>query len=59
MLQPAELRKMVDDAVAKFSKIDVLTVNNAVFNMYHQLKIFPRKNGMPLLLVLNLTSAFI
>ena len=28
MLQPADLRKMVDDAVAKFGKIDVL-VNNA------------------------------
>ena len=56
MLQPADLRKMVDDAVAKFAKIDVL-VNNAGIQFVSPIEDFP-EDKWNAIIGINLTSAF-
>lgn len=56
MLQPAELRKMVADAVTKFSKIDVL-VNNAGIQFVSPVEDFP-EDKWDAIIGINLTSAF-
>lgn len=56
MLKPEELRKMVDDAVAKFGKIDVL-INNAGIQHVSPIEDFPEEKWNAIIGI-NLTSAF-
>lgn len=56
MLKPEELRKMVDDAMAKFGKIDVL-VNNAGIQFVSPVEDFPDEKWNAIIGI-NLTSAF-
>ncbi len=56
MLKPEELRKMVDDAVARFGKIDVL-VNNAGIQHVSPIEDFP-DDKWNAIIGINLTSAF-
>jgi len=56
MLKPEELRKMVDDAVLKFGKIDVL-VNNAGIQHVSPIEDFPDEKWAAIIGI-NLTSAF-
>lgn len=56
MLKPEELRKMVDDAVAKFGKIDVL-INNAGIQYVSPIEDFP-EDKWNAIIGINLTSAF-
>jgi len=57
MMKPEELRKMVDDAVAKFGKIDVL-INNAGIQFVSPVEDFPEEKWNAIIAI-NLTSAFI
>lgn len=57
MLKPEELRKMVDDATAKFGKIDVL-INNAGIQFVSPIEDFP-DDKWNAIIGINLTSAFI
>ncbi len=56
MLKPEELRKMVDDAIVKFGKIDVL-VNNAGIQHVSPIEDFPDEKWAAIIGI-NLTSAF-
>jgi 3-hydroxybutyrate dehydrogenase len=56
MLQPIELRKMVEDAIIKFGKIDVL-VNNAGIQHVSPIEDFPDEKWAAIIGI-NLTSAF-
>lgn len=56
MLKPEELRKMVDDAIAKFGKIDVL-INNAGIQFVSPIEDFP-EDKWNAIIGINLTSAF-
>ena len=56
MLQPIELRKMVEDAIVKFGKIDVL-VNNAGIQHVSPIEDFPDEKWAAIIGI-NLTSAF-
>ena len=56
MLKPEELRKMVDDAILKFGKIDVL-VNNAGIQHVSPIEDFPDEKWAAIIGI-NLTSAF-
>ncbi|MCF8422887.1 MAG: 3-hydroxybutyrate dehydrogenase [Bacteroidia bacterium] len=56
MLKPEELRKMVDDAILKFGKIDVL-VNNAGIQHVSPIEDFPDEKWASIIGI-NLTSAF-
>lgn len=56
MLKPEELRKMVDDAIAKFGQIDVL-VNNAGIQHVSPIEDFP-DDKWNAIIGINLTSAF-
>lgn len=56
MLKPEELRKMVDDGIAKFGKIDVL-VNNAGIQFVSPVEDFP-DDKWNAIIGINLTSAF-
>lgn len=56
MLKPEELRKMVDDGIAKFGKIDVL-VNNAGIQHVSPIEDFP-DDKWNAIIGINLTSAF-
>ena len=56
MLQPVELRKMVDDAITKFGGIDVL-VNNAGIQHVSPIEDFPDEKWAAIIGI-NLTSAF-
>ena len=56
MLKPEELRKMVDDGIAKFGKIDVL-VNNAGIQHVSAIEDFP-DDKWNAIIGINLTSAF-
>ena len=56
MLKPEELRKMVDDAIAKFVKIDVL-INNAGIQHVSPIEDFPDEKWAAIIGI-NLTSAF-
>lgn len=56
MLKPEELRKMVDDAVSKFGKIDVL-INNAGIQHVSPIEDFPDEKWNAIIGI-NLTSAF-
>ncbi len=56
MLKPEELRKMVDDGIAKFGKIDVL-VNNAGIQHVSAIDEFPEEKWNAIIGI-NLTSAF-
>jgi 3-hydroxybutyrate dehydrogenase len=56
MLKPEELRKMVDDGIAKFGKIDVL-VNNAGIQHVSAIEDFPEEKWNAIIAI-NLTSAF-
>ena len=56
MLQPAELIKMVTDAITKFGKIDVL-VNNAGIQHVSPIEDFP-EDKWNAIIGINLTSAF-
>ncbi|MBP7808147.1 MAG: 3-hydroxybutyrate dehydrogenase [Bacteroidia bacterium] len=57
MMKPEELRKMVDDATAKFGKIDVL-INNAGIQFVSPVEDFPEEKWNAIIAI-NLTSAFI
>lgn len=56
MLKPEELRKMVDDAIIKFGKIDVL-INNAGIQHVSPIEDFP-DDKWAAIIGINLTSAF-
>ena len=56
MLKPEELRKMVDDAILKFGKIDVL-INNAGIQHVSPVEDFPDEKWAAIIGI-NLTSAF-
>lgn len=56
MLKPEELRKMVDDGIAKFGKIDVL-VNNAGIQHVSAVEDFPDEKWNAIIGI-NLNSAF-
>lgn len=56
MLMPAELRKMVDNAIVKFGKIDVL-INNAGIQHVSPIEDFPDEKWADIIGI-NLTSAF-
>ncbi|MFO0477308.1 MAG: 3-hydroxybutyrate dehydrogenase [Bacteroidota bacterium] len=56
MLKPEELRKMVDDAILKFGKIDVL-VNNAGIQHVSPIEDFPDEKWAAIIGI-NLNSAF-
>ncbi len=56
MLKPEELRKMVEDGIAKFGKIDVL-VNNAGIQHVSAIEDFP-DDKWNAIIAINLTSAF-
>ena len=56
MLNPEELRKMVDDAITKFGKIDVL-INNAGIQFVSPIEDFP-EDKWNAIIGINLTSAF-
>lgn len=56
MLKPEELRKMVDDGIAKFGKIDVL-VNNAGIQHVSAIEDFPDEKWNAIIGI-NLSSAF-
>jgi 3-hydroxybutyrate dehydrogenase len=56
MLKPEELRKMVDDGIVKFGKIDVL-VNNAGIQHVSPIEDFP-DDKWNAIIGINLTSAF-
>jgi 3-hydroxybutyrate dehydrogenase len=56
MLKPEELRKMVDDGIAKFGKIDVL-VNNAGIQYVSAIEDFPDEKWNAIIGI-NLSSAF-
>lgn len=56
MMKPEELRKMVDDATAKFGKIDVL-INNAGIQFVSPVEDFPEEKWNAIIAI-NLTSAF-
>lgn len=56
MLKPEELRKMVEDATAKFGKIDVL-INNAGIQYVSPIEDFP-EDKWNAIIGINLTSAF-
>ncbi len=56
MLKPEELRKMVEDGIAKFGKIDVL-VNNAGIQHVSAIEDFPDEKWNAIIAI-NLTSAF-
>jgi 3-hydroxybutyrate dehydrogenase len=56
MMKPEELRKMVDDAIAKFGKIDVL-INNAGIQHVSPIEDFP-EDKWNAIIAINLTSAF-
>lgn len=56
MLKPEELRKMVDDAIVKFGKIDVL-INNAGIQHVSPIEDFPDEKWNAIIGI-NLTSAF-
>jgi len=56
MLKPAELRKMVEDAISKFGKIDVL-INNAGIQHVSPIDEFPDEKWTAIIGI-NLTSAF-
>lgn len=56
MLKPEELRKMVDDGITKFGKIDVL-VNNAGIQHVSAIDEFPEEKWNAIIAI-NLTSAF-
>src|SRR6185312_10627387 len=56
MLKPEELRKMVNEGIAKFGKIDVL-VNNAGIQHVSAIEDFPEEKWNAIIAI-NLTSAF-
>jgi 3-hydroxybutyrate dehydrogenase len=56
MMKSEELRKMVDDATAKFGKIDVL-INNAGIQFVSPIEDFPEEKW-DAIIAINLTSAF-
>lgn len=56
MLQPEELRKMVDEGIKKFGKIDVL-INNAGIQHVSAIEDFPDEKWNAIIGI-NLTSAF-
>ena len=56
MLKPEELRKMVDDGIAKFGKIDIL-INNAGIQHVSPIEDFP-DDKWNAIIGINLTSAF-
>lgn len=56
MLKPEELRKMVEDGITKFGKIDVL-VNNAGIQHVSAIEDFP-DDKWNAIIAINLTSAF-
>lgn len=56
MLKPEELRKMVEDATAKFGKMDVL-INNAGIQYVSPIEDFP-EDKWNAIIGINLTSAF-
>jgi 3-hydroxybutyrate dehydrogenase len=56
MLKPEELRKMVEEGIAKFGKIDVL-VNNAGIQHVSAIEDFPEEKWNAIIGI-NLTSAF-
>jgi 3-hydroxybutyrate dehydrogenase len=56
MLKPEELRKMVDDGISKFGKIDVL-INNAGIQHVSPIEDFP-DDKWNAIIGINLTSAF-
>jgi 3-hydroxybutyrate dehydrogenase len=56
MMKPEELRKMVEDATAKFGKIDVL-INNAGIQHVSPIEDFP-EDKWNAIIAINLTSAF-
>jgi 3-hydroxybutyrate dehydrogenase len=56
MLKPEELKKMVDEGIAKFGKIDVL-VNNAGIQHVSAIEDFPEEKWNAIIGI-NLTSAF-
>lgn len=56
MLKPEELKKMVDDGITKFGKIDVL-INNAGIQFVSPIEDFPEEKWNAIIGI-NLTSAF-
>lgn len=56
MLKPEELKKMVDDGLTKFGKIDVL-INNAGIQFVSPIEDFPEEKWNAIIGI-NLTSAF-